>query len=79
MGETIYQHLREPGASEMTPQNPKNLKEEFEKAFASNYIDTAEMPMISTDWTGDRKKLALWGAKWMADYLKRPDISKELE
>ena len=46
-------------------------REEFEKAF-NKYWSGPEMPFTAN-------KAALFGAKWMADYLKRPDISKELK
>ena len=50
------------------------IRDDFEKAFIRQALAEfkhGNNQQLHKDW-------AIFGAKWMADYLKRPDISKEL-
>lgn len=51
------------------------VREEFEKAYLALYKDFPYDSMKPTHVP----KAVTWAAKWMAVYLKRPDIVKELE
>lgn len=47
------------------------IREEFEKAALESATKSAK---IGETWNGP-----LWAAKWMAVYLGKPEVAKELE